>query len=705
MDPRLKDSCNQPDKICSGANTSTQADTSFSRTTDVELGADWQPNEKWQVHASADLIYSRYAYKTLNVTGTAVMPAYGVDLTGNYPKFIFSDIATLRTGSNYYWANTMPNTQRNGGQEIQANLDVVYHLDHGFLKDIKFGWRGDVRTEQDRQTDFDWEVLGADWNPPKYYWSDAKSAADTRLFQFPNFFRGEANLPGPALFVDASKAEMLSDTYFQERYNCKHNGDIANCPTQTPFTPRPLQAPKHFKTVNVAAYAMATFAKDDVFGMPLSGNVGARLVYVDNQASAHYSAQGSTTFRFAADGPLWATDLQDAAIVGGRVSWTLLPAFNVQIMPTDQIHVRLAGSVTAQQPGFGNITANYTVSTRSITNPAWDAQSNSSVPKTLNMISAWNFQGDSPRIKPEIGRNLDLSVEWYGQGAEAHAAAFYKSIKHKVVDSLEMQNRAWDIGMPDVTNPTDGSCKDSPCQFSNGYQTVIEPTAVHSNVNSNKEAVIRGFEFGFTKYFDWDFVPSSLKGFGLTGNYTYIDSRASGAYSLDMFGTNIAKRLPIENLSHHAFNAALMYDRNPISFRLAYNWRSKYLLMASGWDTHPGNGIGYRGADVGVTCHLNNTAAAGVGGNVVEDYCNYALPIWSKSFGSLDAGMDYSIDENWKISIQSQNLLNTKAKTTVGINMPAYVDGTGVARPAQREMPRNWFTADRRVSIDLRVDF
>lgn len=706
MNPQLKDSCYQPGNICSGASTRTEADASFSRTTDIELGADWQPNDNWQVRASADFIYSKSSQKSLNVEGDAVMPAYGVDLSGNYPQFLFSDISTLRTGSNYYWNDTMPDTQKNYGQESQANIDVTYHLNRGILKDIKFGWRGDVRTENDIDTGFNWQGLSPSWTAPQYYWSDSKSAADTKLFQFPNFFRGEANLPGPALFVDASKVAMLDDAYFQNRYSCQHNGDIAHCPTQTPYVSKNFQsagvAPKHYKTVNVAAYAMATFAKDDVFGMPLSGNVGARLVYVDNQANASFLPSGNSTFNLATDGPLWATNLQPAPIAGGQVSWTLLPAFNLQIMPTDQIHVRLAGSVTAQQPGFGNLNENYSVTTQTVANPAWNAQTNPSVPKTLNLLSGWNLQGDSPRIKPEIGRNLDLSFEWYGQGADAHLSLFYKSIKNKVTNSLVMQNLAWNIGRPDLTNPTDTSCATTPCTFNTyGSQTVIEPTAVQANINSNKEAVIRGFEVGFTKYFDWGFVPSYLKGFGFTGNYTYIDSRAPGAYSLDMFGTNIAKRLPMENLSHHSYNVALMYDREPISFRLAYNWRSKYLLQASGWASH-GN---YQGVNVGETCHANNTVAAGLGGNVQDGYCYYALPIWSKSFGSLDAGMDYSIDDNWKLSLQSQNLLNTKEKTTMGLDMPAYVDGTGVARPAQREMPRNWFTADRRVSIDLRFNY
>lgn len=726
MDPQLLNSCYQPGNICSGASTNTGADRSFARTTDLELGADWQPNERWQVHAAGDFIYSKASGKSLSVGGSGVMPAYGVDMTGNYPRFLFSDPAALRAGTNYYWYYQMPNSTKNYGQEMQANLDVVYHANRGILKDVKFGWRGSVRTEKDYDTAFTaWDALSADWVRPLYYMTDTKSAEDTRLFQFPNFFRGEANLPGPALFVDAGKVAMLDESYFENRYNCHHNGDVADC-TQTPFTNQTIHSPgvnpSYFKTVNVAAYAMATFASDNVFGMPFTGNAGARLVYVDNQASTNFTASpNASLYHLTAGGPLWATDLQSARVAGGQVTWNVLPAFNLQIMPTDQIHIRLAGSVTAQQPGFGNLKENYSVSTQDVPNPAYDPNwvasqhpnqvDRSRLPQTVRLLTGWNMSGDSPRIKPEIGRNLDMSFEWYGDGgANAYVSLFYKSIKHKVVDSLQLVNLPWNVGMPITPATLDPLSTDTEncvtnaagaCTFANPAQNSVEPTAVRAKANSGKESVIRGFEVGFNKYFDWSFVPHYLKGFGVSGNYTYIDSRAPGAYSLDMFGNNIARHLPFENLSHHAFNAMLMYDRDPVSFRLAYNWRSKYLMQASGWNSHGD----YAGVNVGVTCHLNNTVAGGLGGNVTDGRCYYAEPIWSKSFGSLDAGMNYNIDDNWSFSIQSQNLLNTKAKTTMGINLPAYVDATGVARPAQREMPRNWFTADRRVSIDLRFNY
>jgi len=725
MDPQVINNCTQADKVCSNAKTQTGASRQFSHTTDMEIGADWEPNDSWLVRAGADYISSKSNFTSLQVEGDAVMPAYGVDLTGTYPQFIFKDASSLRTSSNYYWNDTMRDKNKNYGQEIQANIDVTYHLNSGIFKDIKVGWRGDVRTEHDQDTGYFWQQLSPNWTTPQYPWSDSKAVKDTILYQFPNFFRGEANLPGQALFVDAAKVETLDDAYFQNQYNCNHNGDVTNCPTQTTYTSKdflPSDA-KHYKTVNMAGYAMVTFAKDDVFGMPLSGNAGVRLVYVDNQANGYWGASGNSKFYFPGDlTTLWTTvaigtalpdgsTVQAVPIAGGRVSWTLLPAFNLQLMPTDQIHIRLAGSITAEQPNLAGIYGSYYISTQSEKNPAYTtsckADPNCKNPATLSVVSGFDYQGDNPRLKPQIGRNLDMSFEWYGNnGSNAYVSLFYKSIKHKTTTVLSLRDLPWTLGVP--AQPTgiaaNGDCSPQVnynCTFPNGVSNVVEPTIVQGSENSDKEAVVRGVEFGFTRYFDWDFVPHYLKGFGFQGNYTYIDSKAPGSYSLDMFGNSLAKHLPMEGLSHHSANAQLMYDNDPISFRLAYNWRSKYLLLASGYNT----GGNYYGANSGITCHQNNDAAGGWGGNLEEGYCYYALPVWSKSFGSLDAGMDYSIDDNWKLSIQSQNLLNTKAKTTMGVNLPAYTDATGVARPAQQEQSRNWFVADRRVSIDLRVNF
>jgi TonB-dependent receptor len=675
----MKDQCTEAAKLCSTANTFTTASKSFARTTDLNAGANWEPTENWKVRSSFDYIYSKSNSRSLNVQANAIMQPYGLDLRGNYPTVVMGDPAALKTRSSYYWNSTMDKISSNYGQEMQGTIDVEYALNAGIIKKIKFGVRGDVRLEHDRDSGFKWNGLTPTWTSPQHWWTDAASAKDTVLYQFPNFFRGEVNLPGPALFIAPSAVESYDTKYFHTQY-----GQAGDTTGNATFDPK-LEA--RYKTINVAGYAMVDFSAESVLGMPLSGNAGTRLVYVDNQAVASWTQNSNIAFLYdfnnTGTNQVYATAPVTYPKAEGRVSWTLLPAFNVQVMPTDKIHIRLAGSITMEQPGFPGSYSSYSVGTNS-----------------ANIAQTFGLQANNLRLKPQMGRNLDLSAEWYGDGgATVYTSIFYKSLKHRQITSFEMQNMSWVVGIPatDATGSTpvpttNVSCpaknSDGNCIFvNNATQTFTVPTLVQSNMNSSKEDVIRGAEFGFTKYLDFDFVPSYLKGFGVSGNFTYIDSRARGDYSFDMYGRNISSHLPLSGLSHYAYNAILMYDRDPVSFRLAYNWRSKYLMSAYGWNTQ-GN---YQASDNAILCPKNNTASAGFGGNSVDGTCHYSLPVWSKSFGSLDAGMNYNIDEHFSFNVQSQNLLNTKAKTTMGYGL--------------QEHGRSWFVADRRVSIDLRVNY
>jgi TonB-dependent receptor len=660
--------CGDASMLCSKGATRTGASRSYARTTDIAIGADWTPNDALTVRVNADFIYSKSRGESLEVEGDVIMSPYGIDLRGDYPRIIMADPISLKTSSGYYWNNTMYNRTKNYGQEMQVAIDTEYRINAGFVKTIKFGVRGDVRTEHDQNAGgYDWKNLSATWGT-MYWWSDAAAQADTVAFQFPNFFRGEVNLPGPALFPEISKVEMYNVNYYRAKYG---DGDSKD-PIDYPYEDRRA---KHYKTTNVAAYAMASFAMEDVLGMAMSGNAGARLVYVDNRARGFITTWGNTLFRETSSGPLLATDKTSLPVQGGRVSWTLLPAFNVQFMPTDKLHIRFAGSFTAEQPTFAGIGGGSTVGTEG----------------NNKLLTGYNIDNDNPNLKPQIGRNFDMSVEWYGDGgSKVYTSLFYKSIKHRQVTGYVLQDMPWVIGTPQLqSNGTDCVSTGKPdwsCVFVS-KQTVIKPTVVKTAQNTDKETVIRGVEFGFTKYADWEFVPSYLRGFGMDANFTYIDSKAPGNYSFDMLGNNISAHMPVAGLSHYAYNATLMYDRDPVSFRLAYNWRSKYLMSASGWNTQGT----YAASDNYVDCPQNNNAAAGWGGNLITGQCRYSLPVWSKSFGSLDAGMDYKIDEHFSFNIQSQNLLNTKAKTTMGY--------------ASQEHGRSWFVADRRVSMELRMEY
>lgn len=662
--------CVDADYLCSVVMLGTQASKGYTKTSDFTVGADWDPSDNWHINGALNFIYSKANGGSLEVDSNSVIPPYGFDLrdaaSGGYPSFVMSDVAPLKDKANYNWGNTMDHWYKHSGQEMQGNIDAEYHIGGSFLKSIKFGARFASRQEYDRDTPYNWQQLSPWWGVwSGNYHTYAESAAegDVLLFQFPNYFRGDASLPGPAYFVDRKKVEMYDVSYFQNKYGTAGTKNATYGAGDS----------QHYGTTNVAAYAMAKFAAEDVLGMPMNGNVGARLVYVDNHASGYLTQGANQTFFFTAGGAEYATAADIShPLAGGLVSWTLLPSFNVQFLPTDKIHIRIAGSQSMELPNFASVSGRQDVGTNS----------------SNHVLTVFKYSGANPKLKPQLSRNFDLSFEWYGErGSAAHISFFYKSIKNKTVSGLASANMAWTYGQTQV----DGSgayVKDSAGNYVlTNLQTVVQPTLTENTVNSNKEAVIRGVELGFTKYFDFDFIPSYLKGFGIDSNFTYIDSKSPGDKSYDLLGNNISKGLPMAGLSHYSYNAILMYDRDPVSLRLAYNWRSKYLMSTNAWNSSGD----YTAADVGVICLQNNYPAAGSGGNSSDGQCHFALPTWSKAFGSLDASAEYRFNDHFSLSVQSQNLLNTVAKQTMGYGA--------------QEHGRSWFVADRRISVDLRVNY
>jgi outer membrane receptor protein involved in Fe transport len=98
-----------------------------------------------------------------------------------------------------------------------------------------------------------------------------------------------------------------------------------------------------------------------------------------------------------------------------------------------------------------------------------------------------------------------------------------------------------------------------------------------------------------------------------------------------------------------------MYENEDISFRLAYTWRSEYLLT------------------------LRES----------EEF----VPAYSKDQGMMDASFFYNINENVKVGLQVSNLLGTDTETQYQQNQQ------GVKTDAFS------FTTDRRYALTVRATF
>ncbi|MFZ2405700.1 MAG: TonB-dependent receptor, partial [Methylobacter sp.] len=224
---------------------------------------------------------------------------------------------------------------------------------------------------------------------------------------------------------------------------------------------------------------------------------------------------------------------------------------------------------------------------KSVTRPDFNQLSPS---LTLNSVQK-NGSAGNPELKPIRSDNFDLAVEkYFDPTTSVTITGFFKQVDGFVTT---------------VSNPEvyDGLT----------YQV--------SRPQSGSSATINGFEVGYQQFYD--FLPNWMRGFGTQANYTYIDSETPSS----ILGQNV----PLQNLSKHSYNLVGIYEKGPISARIAYNWRDTFL-----------SGI---------------TNIVGVG----------ALPIYTNGYGWLDASVGYRINEHFSFTLEGMNLLNTLRSSYFGV--------------------------------------
>ena len=237
---------------------------------------------------------------------------------------------------------------------------------------------------------------------------------------------------------------------------------------------------------------------------------------------------------------------------GGRIpgaafknSYTnVLPSLNLNFHLTDKLQWRFAVGKSMIRPDFHQ--------TAPFFNLNWNFDNTGAVSAGL---PAYAGTVASPLLKPMTSWQGDTSIEYYwGRGNALTLALFYKDIANQITTTTYIT------------------------EYTNNGVTL--PFNVVQNINSNKHAKIKGFEFGYTQFLD--FLSGPLAGFGVQANLTYVDATGglNSAYSalLAMRTAVSTSNLPYEQLSKYSYNVAALYSKDGIDARLAYNWRSHYLL-------------------------------------------------------------------------------------------------------------------------------
>lgn len=273
------------------------------------------------------------------------------------------------------------------------------------------------------------------------------------------------------------------------------------------------------KEKNKALYGMVEFEKD-----ALRGNAGLRYIRT-NVSATGYNFDGTPTTDVGQNNG-WSKNK-----VSRETSYDdVLPSLNLAYSLNQNMMLRVAAAKAITRPNFDNMFLT-TVVGFDDTNAQNDA-----------------FTYGTPDLKPQKSTQFDLSFEYYygrGRGNLLSATLFHKKIDNFVTTQTQLNQR---VG---VVSPDTG----------------LDNWTINRYVNAGGGR-INGVELQANHAFG--------NGFGFTGNYTYADAKAPA--------TSYQDELNLFTLSsRHTTNLVGYYETDRYSARLAYSWRSKYMVRENGW--------------------------------------------------------------------------------------------------------------------------
>lgn len=653
---------------------------SQNATTDYSFTGDWAPNDRLDLKFAVQHVDSNARQNDHYLYDYAFLPKVGLSLSSYgsdaLPKMTFPASVDLGNTSNYGYLATMDHMTDNEGHETAAYVDGVYNLGNGLIRAINFGAKVARRTEADDQTPYNYQGLSPYYSGAPYNYLSSNTSYGQAV-DLSTWFGGAMGLPTKAYFP--SLAELKTD-FATLHQTLGSGGNTTQGDVQ--FIPADLS---RVNDSSATAYVQAFFRSDSNPIAPFRGNIGLRIVSDKDFASGNLLRSASlgsqytpvtypAGLSYSASAITFANAQTSWATQGGHSQTDVLPSFNIQFLPIDQLHIRFAASEGLNRPSFQQL------------NP--QASLGSTYVGTYTTNFTTSIQGD-PTLKPEKADQFDTSIEYYFKsGGQVHIAFFYK----KLHNYISTESYAATYTLPTTVASVASGITTVAQEIS--YNSALNPCAAPITVgescpqtvsvtaqkyfNENVAATIQGMEVGIQKYAD--FLPSPWNGLGVDANYTYIDSKQPGAVAYDMLGNKI-NGLPVTGLSKDTVNFAVMYDHGPISVRLAYNWRDSFLVTTSAYQTS--------GAYENLTNVPDTTDAGSVNTHGVATY--FALPVFQYPTGQLDGNFTYRLNKNLTWVLQGSNLTGTTTRLYMG---------SGAGR-----VNRSWYMADRRYSTAIRWNF
>ena len=640
-----------------------------SRTDELSWKIAGKVNEQLTLTSDFQYIRSK-TYNFDSTVGTAVsLPKEQVDYTGSMPRLVFdaSDLAYLNDPSKYYWAMMMDHLDKGKGTQKAWKGDARWVFkDHPILNDLRVGVRIAKRDAEtiNSNPSYNWATITHAW---QLGWNIGDLAYITKAPDIPIYkntygdFMGGGKADLPALYFPAASVAFdwpnsynkLHQLYLNECQAFKPDWGGTGCDSNatniqgggawkpTSFGTDPAGRNTQAETTT-AGYAQLRFSFDDV-GAPVDGNVGLRVVHTKNSADGYtiLTTQAAPPGAVGVPVPQLTPFAKQENFTQSFTDY--LPSLNLRWKAAPDLQFRFAASRAIARPQFSQMQG-YVTMAQTI-----EVDANASPPNVTKLSLTGTANGNTS-LRPIRSDQEDVTAEWYfAKNGSVTMAVFNKNLKDIIV------NQAFNR----VVNDTAGK----PVTF-----------VLNGPVNGAK-GYARGFEVAYQQYFEH--LPDLLQGLGLQANYTYVDSKVkrynavfsgycsgnpSGVSGTDPSNLNLFINgcdtdgrsfgdMPLDNLSKNTFNIALLYDRGPISARLAYNWRGRYLY-----------GVALNSDNTGpnqTNVLDTNPASATYGSHNAN--IPLGLPLWANSYGQLDAGLHVKFGD-LSVGLDATNLTNKTYK-------------------------------------------
>jgi TonB-dependent receptor len=385
-----------------------------------------------------------------------------------------------------------------------------------------------------------------------------------------------------------------------------------------------------FREKSTAAYLMEDFEIPMWGGMELVGNVGARVVRTEVEAT------GFMAFRSIRKNAGWhavnnPTDVssyvvsQNTAIKDSATD--VMPSLNLALWPIEEkLALRYSIGRTVARPPVSKLLPSGTCTISQVIEETEPDDTGSSPNQSCSGTMG------NPALKPQTNTNQNLSLEWYANRDTSM--------------SVNVFRQRGLIGAPTIATVRNNEnvFKDSTAVDPQTGTPLKDYEFTYGQWDNALPSTRRGIEFGVKTALT--FLPSVLRYTGIDANYSRLRS-SQGMPTLDLISGDV---LPVINEPKYSWNASLWYDDGAFQARVAMQVVApRYYLFSPNTTTNIG---------------VNNYPS--VGTTSWRTAYNPGYPQFGNMTRYVDAKMSYRFKNGLEIFADVRNLTGERTQNTTG---------------------------------------